>query len=216
MLVEDYLRPAAAKAGVLSSHRDEQGRSVEDDPRRFGFHNLRHSLASFLVRMKTDRKTVQTLLRHSNVKLTLQFYSHAVSQEACRALPRSAARCERVGRQPRARQYRIRGGEPQRASGRGPDALPWPSDAVGVLMHDFEPTLFRQPAQIKRLCLRILIEGGNSRIQYRSFHLHNLSPLHWVHDGENPRHIQQKIARRRGHPDLQRFPPLNALLGWRH
>lgn len=81
MLVEDYLRPAAAKAGILSSHRDENGRMVEDDPRRFGFHNLRHSLASFLVRIRTDPKTVQTLLRHSDVKLTLQFYSHAVSQD---------------------------------------------------------------------------------------------------------------------------------------
>jgi len=81
MLVEDYLRPAAVKAGILSSHRDEHGRLVDDDPRRFGFHNLRHSLASFLVRMRTDPKTVQTLLRHSDVKFTLQFYSHAVSQD---------------------------------------------------------------------------------------------------------------------------------------
>jgi hypothetical protein len=81
MLVEDYLRPAAAKAGVLSSHRDEQPRLVEDDPLRFGFHNLRHILASFLVRMRTDPKTVQTLLRHSDVKLTLQFYNHAASQD---------------------------------------------------------------------------------------------------------------------------------------
>jgi integrase len=81
MLVEDCLRPAAARAGVLSSHRDDRGRLVEDDLRRFGFHNLRHSLASFLVRIRTDPKTVQTLLRHSDVKLTPQFYSHAVSQD---------------------------------------------------------------------------------------------------------------------------------------
>jgi hypothetical protein len=33
------------------------------------------------VRMRTDPKTVQTLLRHRDVKLTLQFYSHAVSQD---------------------------------------------------------------------------------------------------------------------------------------
>jgi hypothetical protein len=51
MLVEDYLRPAAARAGILSSDRDDYGRSVEDEPRRFGSHNLRHSLASFLVRI---------------------------------------------------------------------------------------------------------------------------------------------------------------------
>src|SRR5215469_18788174 len=81
MLVEEHLRPAAAKAGILSSHRDENGQLVEDDPRRFGFHNLRHSLASFLVRIRTDPKTVQTLLRHSDVKLTLQCYTHSVSRD---------------------------------------------------------------------------------------------------------------------------------------
>jgi len=81
MLVEDYLRPAAVKAGILSSHRDDEGRLVDDDPRRFGFHNLRQSLASFLVRIRTDPKTVQTLLRHSDVKLTLQCYTHSVSED---------------------------------------------------------------------------------------------------------------------------------------
>ena len=81
MLVEDHLRPAAVKAGILSSHRNVRGLLVDDDPRRFGFHNLRHSLASFLIRIRTDPKTVQTLLRHSDVKLTLQFYTHAVSRD---------------------------------------------------------------------------------------------------------------------------------------
>jgi len=81
MLVEDYLRPAAMKAGILSSYRNDKGKLVENDPRRFGFHNLRHSLASFLVRIRTDPKTVQTLLRHSDVKLTLQFYTHSVSED---------------------------------------------------------------------------------------------------------------------------------------
>jgi integrase len=81
MLVEDHLRPASVKAGILSSHSDNHGRLVDDDPRRFGFHNLRHSLASFLIRIRTDPKTVQTLLRHSDVKLTLQFYTHAVCRD---------------------------------------------------------------------------------------------------------------------------------------
>jgi integrase len=58
MLVEDHLRPAAMKAGILSSYRNDEGKLVENDPRRFGFHNLRHSLASFLVRIRTDPKTV--------------------------------------------------------------------------------------------------------------------------------------------------------------
>ena len=81
MLVEDHLRPAAVKAGILLSHLDNHSRLVDDDPRRFGFHNLRHSLASFLIRIRTDPKTVQTLLRHSDVRLTLQFYTHAVNRD---------------------------------------------------------------------------------------------------------------------------------------
>ncbi len=91
MLVESYIRPAAAKAGVLCSHVDEQGELLEDDPRRFGFHNLRHSLASFLVRSKTDPKTVQALLRHSDVRTTLQLYAHSVSED------RMAAQGEMLG-----------------------------------------------------------------------------------------------------------------------
>jgi integrase len=71
MLVEYHLRPAAVKAGVLK----------KDDKVRFGFHNLRHSLASFLVRTKTDPKTVQALLRHSDVKTTLQLYAHSVTED---------------------------------------------------------------------------------------------------------------------------------------
>ena len=71
MLVEDHLRPAAVDAGVLG----------EGDSSRFGFHNLRHSLASFLVRSKTDPKTVQALLRHSDVKTTLQLYAHSMSED---------------------------------------------------------------------------------------------------------------------------------------
>jgi integrase len=85
MLVEDYLRPAAVKVGILSSHQDEEGKLVDDDPRRFGFHNLRHSLAAFLVRIKTDPKTVQTLLRHSDIKMTLQCYTHSVSEDRMEA-----------------------------------------------------------------------------------------------------------------------------------
>jgi len=82
MLVEDYLRSSGSEGGILSSHRDDEGRLVDDDPWRFGFHNLRHSLASFLVRIRTDPKTVQTLLRHSDVKLTLQCYTTALARIA--------------------------------------------------------------------------------------------------------------------------------------
>jgi integrase len=106
MLVEDYLRPAAVKVGILSSHRDDEGRLVDDDPRRFGFHNLRHSLASFLVRIRTDPKTVQTLLRHSDVKLTLQLL-YAQCERGSHGCGRGDADCDF---QPRRRQKRTESG----------------------------------------------------------------------------------------------------------
>jgi integrase len=71
ILVEDYLRPAAVNVGVL-----KEGEKV-----RFGFHNLRHSLASFLVRKGTDVKTVQKMLRHSDVATTLGIYAHSMSED---------------------------------------------------------------------------------------------------------------------------------------
>ncbi len=63
----DKLRPAAIKAGI----RLESGQ-------RFGFHNLRHSLATFLVSRGKDVKTIQELMRHAKVTTTLQLYSQAI------------------------------------------------------------------------------------------------------------------------------------------
>jgi Phage integrase family len=51
-----YLRLAAVKAGVI-----KEGQKV-----RFGFHNFRHSLATALVKVKVDAKTVQGMLRHED------------------------------------------------------------------------------------------------------------------------------------------------------
>ena len=68
VLTWDHLRPAAIAAGV----KLKKGQ-------RFGFHNFRHGLASWLVNQGTDVKTVQGLLRHSNVKTTLGLYTHQVN-----------------------------------------------------------------------------------------------------------------------------------------
>jgi integrase len=67
ILVRKYLRPAAVKAGVL----------VKGQKIRFGFHNFRHSLASALVKMKVDPKTVQEFLRQAHVTTTLQLYAQS-------------------------------------------------------------------------------------------------------------------------------------------
>jgi len=67
IMTADKLRPAAIKSGV----------PVESG-NRFGFHNFRHSLATFLVSRGKDVKTIQELLRHSKSSTTLDLYSQAI------------------------------------------------------------------------------------------------------------------------------------------
>jgi len=71
VFVADHLRPAAIKAGV----RIEPGQ-------RFGLHNLRHSLSSWLVnKAKVEPKTVQSILRHSRIQTTLDLYTQGDGDE---------------------------------------------------------------------------------------------------------------------------------------
>jgi len=65
MLVEDHLRPAAIKV-IQIPHGC-----------RFGFHNLRHGLASFLVEVGTDPKTIQDSLRWADPSILLRTYAHS-------------------------------------------------------------------------------------------------------------------------------------------
>ena len=67
MMTGAKIRPAAVKVGI----RLEPGQ-------RFGFHNFRHSLATFLVSRGTDVKTIQGLLRHAKVTTTLDLYSQSI------------------------------------------------------------------------------------------------------------------------------------------
>ena len=64
MLVANHLQPAARKAGIVG---------------RVGFHTLRRTLASALVAKGNDPKLVQELLRHANVKTTLDIYAKAMT-----------------------------------------------------------------------------------------------------------------------------------------
>src|SRR5229473_1280673 len=67
IMVQKYLRPAAVKVGVIAA--DWKG--------RFGFHNFRHSLATALVKLKVDPKTVQGMLRHEDFGTTMQLYAQS-------------------------------------------------------------------------------------------------------------------------------------------
>jgi integrase len=71
ILVTDYIKKAAYEAGVL-----KKGEKVH-----FGMHNLRHSLATYLIAVGRDVRIVQTILRHANPMTTLQLYAHGRSQD---------------------------------------------------------------------------------------------------------------------------------------
>lgn len=62
MIVQDYVRPAAVAAGV-----------IPQDCQRFGFHNLRHGLATYLMENGHDPFVVQRMLRHSSVEQTMHY-----------------------------------------------------------------------------------------------------------------------------------------------
>lgn len=62
---KDYLRPAAVKAGVIP--KDYKG--------RFGWHNLRHSLATFFAENGVNLPVIQAALRHAKPTTTAK-YTH--------------------------------------------------------------------------------------------------------------------------------------------
>ena len=76
MIVEDHIRPAALQAGVL--RKVDDGRIVDtcgNTVIRFGFHNFRHALATFLIENGHDPVVVQRMLRQSHVDMTMH-YTH--------------------------------------------------------------------------------------------------------------------------------------------
>jgi hypothetical protein len=80
--------------GGLDAHDIRENQLGVEQGRRFGFHNLRHSLASFLVSVGTNPKIVQGLLRHSDVHTTLQLHSQSVSADSARRGSGHNARCD--------------------------------------------------------------------------------------------------------------------------
>ena len=68
MISTDYVRPAPIRAGVIAT-----------DCPRFGLHNCRHGLATFLTERGTDPKVIQRMLGWSDAKM-LQRYAHPKKQ----------------------------------------------------------------------------------------------------------------------------------------
>ena len=74
MIVQDYIRPAAVVARVIA----------EDCP-RFGFHNLRHGLSTFLIENGHDPLVVQRMLRQSHVDMTMHYVHNSHKARSAQA-----------------------------------------------------------------------------------------------------------------------------------
>ena len=62
--MEDHIRPAAKRAGIT---------------KRIGWHTLRHTFGTLLKANGEDVATVQALMRHANVSVTMNTYVQAVT-----------------------------------------------------------------------------------------------------------------------------------------
>jgi integrase len=72
MVEQDYLQPAAIRAGVLEvkdGKRYIDGESVK----RFGFHTFRHSLTSWLMANGEDPQIVRAMLRWTNFNMLAHY-----------------------------------------------------------------------------------------------------------------------------------------------
>jgi integrase len=75
VVVEDHLRPAAVRAGVLEM---KDGETFIDGElvKRFGFHTFRHSLTSWLMANGENPRIVRAMLGWTNLNM-LAHYTHA-------------------------------------------------------------------------------------------------------------------------------------------
>jgi integrase len=69
-LIRNHIRPAAESAGIT---------------KRMTWHVFRHTFSSLLAENNEDVKTVQTLMRHANSRITLDVYTHGVDGKKRRA-----------------------------------------------------------------------------------------------------------------------------------
>ena len=66
MVLARRVRPAATSLGIT---------------KRIGWHTFRHTYASLLKSSGADVKVVQDSLRHANARITMELYTHALSQD---------------------------------------------------------------------------------------------------------------------------------------
>ncbi len=69
------------EASDFLKYRDSQGRFAD-------FHSLRHTFVTNLCKADISPKTAQILARHSDIRLTMNIYTHVDDQEQAAAIAR--------------------------------------------------------------------------------------------------------------------------------
>jgi integrase len=85
-LVRRVIVPALTRCAVCGKREDEHAKAEHEfkldtsTPSWHGWHAFRRGLATNLPRLGVDDKTIQAILRHSNVALTINVYIKSVSE----------------------------------------------------------------------------------------------------------------------------------------
>lgn len=72
---------------------------IDSDGEHLDFHALRHTTATWLIQAGADVQTVQSVLRHSDIKLTLQRYGHLFPGSEAAAVSRLQSAFGRASRE---------------------------------------------------------------------------------------------------------------------
>lgn len=97
-LVKDLVKDMMPNVKVfsLTTHAPEMlrydciaaGIEVENYKGKIVFHSLRHTCATFLVNQGVDIKTVQMIMRHSKIEMTMEYYTHILRGSKAEAVNR--------------------------------------------------------------------------------------------------------------------------------
>ena len=74
-------------AKMIQADLEASGIPYKDETGRYAdFHSLRHDTGSLLCASGVNVKTVQSLMRHSDVNLTMSIYSHTLAGQEAQAV----------------------------------------------------------------------------------------------------------------------------------
>jgi integrase len=63
-------------------------KAIDSEGERIDLHSLRHTTASWLIQSGADVKTVQAIMRHSDIRLTMDKYGHLFPGSEAAAMER--------------------------------------------------------------------------------------------------------------------------------